>query len=111
MLSVSRTYAELIREVQYLSSGNLKLKSQMQSVNSVLSEQGELLRKQTEQLEKYSGSDIIFQENERLKIRIAESEKQTKEMQDKAKVILFLKRIQWRLFQRGFVTDIGIFYG
>ncbi len=76
------------REIQNLSSGNQKLKSQIQYVNSVLSEQGELLRKQTEQLEKYSGSDIIFQENERLKIRIAESEKRVKEMQDSAGAIL-----------------------
>ena len=75
------------QEIQNLSSGNQKLKSQIQSVNSVLSEQGELLRKQTEKLEKYSGSDIIFQENERLKIRIAETEKREKEMRDRAEVI------------------------
>ncbi len=77
------------QEIQNLSSGNQKLKSQIQSVNSVLSEQGELLRQQTEKLEKYSGSDIIFQENERLKIRIAETEKREKEMRDRAEVILF----------------------
>ena len=76
------------QEIQNLSSGNQKLKSQIQSVNSVLSEQGELLRKQTEQLEKYSGSDIIFQENERLKIRMAETEKRAKEMQDRSGAIL-----------------------
>lgn len=76
------------QEIQNLSSGNQKLKSQIQSVNSVLSEQEELLRKQTEQLEKYSGSDIIFQENRRLKIQIEESEKQMKEIQDKAAAIL-----------------------
>lgn len=76
------------QEIQNLSSGNQKLKSQIQSVNSVLSEQEELLRKQTEQLEKYSGSDIIFQENERLKVRITETEKREKDMQDRARVIL-----------------------
>lgn len=76
------------QEIQNLSSGNQKLKSQIQSVNSVLSEQGELLRQQTEKLEKYSGSDIIFQENERLKVRIAETEKREKEMQDRAGAIL-----------------------
>lgn len=76
------------QEIQNLSSDNQKLKSQIQSVNSVLSEQGELLRQQTEKLEKYSGSDIIFQENERLKIRIAETEKREKEMRDRAGVIL-----------------------
>ncbi len=76
------------RQIQNLSSGNQKLKSQIQSVNSVLSEQGELLRQQTEKLEKYSGSDIIFQENEKLKVRIAETEKQEKEMQDRARAIL-----------------------
>lgn len=76
------------QEIQNLSSGNQKLKSQIQSMNSVLSEQEELLRKQTEQLEKYSGSDIIFQENERLKVRITETEKREKEMQDRARVIL-----------------------
>ncbi len=76
------------QEIQNLSFGNQKLKSQIQSVNSVLSEQGELLRRQTEKLEKYSGSDIIFQENERLKIRIAETEKREKEMQDRAGAIL-----------------------
>lgn len=77
------------QKIQNLSSGNQKLKSQIQSVNSVLSEQGELLRQQTEKLEKYSGSDIIFQENERLKVKIAEAEKQKKEMQDRAGAILF----------------------
>lgn len=76
------------RQIQNLSSGNQKLKSQIQSVNSVLSEQGELLRQQTEKLEKYSGSDIIFQENEKLKVKIAETEKQKKEMQDRAGAIL-----------------------
>ena len=75
------------QEIQNLSSGNQKLKSQIQSMNSVLSEQGELLRQQTEKLEKYSGSDIIFQENERLKVRIAETEKREKEMQDRAGAI------------------------
>lgn len=53
-------------------------------MNSVLSEQGELLRQQTEKLGKYSGSDIIFKENERLKGKIAETEKRKKEMQDRA---------------------------
>ena len=76
------------RQIQNLSSGNQKLKSQIQSVNSVLSEQGELLRQQTEKLEKYSGSDIIFQENERLKVKIVETEKRKKEMQDRAGAIL-----------------------
>ena len=76
------------QEIQNLSSGNQKLKLQIQSMNSVLSEQGELLRQQTEKLEKYSGSDIIFQENERLKVRIAETEKREKEMQDRAGAIL-----------------------
>lgn len=76
------------QEIQNLSSGNQKLKSQIQSVNSVLSEQGELLRQQTEKLEKYSGSDIIFQENERLKVRMAETEKREKEIQDRAGAIL-----------------------
>lgn len=76
------------QEIQNLSSGNQKLKSQIQFMNSVLSEQEELLRKQTEQLEKYSGSDIIFQENERLKVRIAETEKREKEMQDRTGAIL-----------------------
>lgn len=57
-------------------------------MNSVLSEQGELLRQQTEKLEKYSGSDIIFQENERLKVRMAETEKREKEMQDRAGAVL-----------------------
>ena len=95
-LSDKNTELEMLRnqlqeknqEIQNLSSGNQKLKSQIQSVNSVLSEQGELLRQQTEKLEKYSGSDIIFQENERLKIRIAETEKREKEMRDRAEVIL-----------------------
>lgn len=77
------------QEIQNLSSGNQKLKSQIQSVNSVLSEQGELLRQQTEKLEKYSGSDIILQENERLKVRMAETEKREKEMQDRAGAILY----------------------
>lgn len=76
------------QEIQNLSSGNQKLKSQIQSLNSVLSEQGELLRQQTEKLEKYSGSDIIFQENERLKIRIVEAEKREKEIQDRAGAVL-----------------------
>ena len=76
------------QEIQNLSSGNQKLKSQIQSVNSVLSEQGELLRQQTEKLEKYSGSDIILQENERLKVRMAETEKREKEMQDRAGAVL-----------------------
>ena len=58
-------------------------------MNSVLSEQGELLRQQAEKLEKYSGSDIIFQENERLKAGIAETEKRGKEMQDRAGAVLF----------------------
>ncbi len=76
------------QEIQNLSSGNQKLKLQIQSVNSVLSEQGALLRQQTEKLEKYSGSDIIFQENERLKARMAETEKRGKEIQDRAGAIL-----------------------
>ena len=76
------------QEIQNLSSGNQKLKSQILSVNSVLSEQGELLRQQTEKLEKYSGSDIIFQENERLKVRMAETEKREKEMQERAGTVL-----------------------
>ncbi len=77
------------RLCQNLSFGNQKLKSQIQSVNSVLSEQGELLRQQTEKLEKYSGSDIIFQENKKLKGGIAETEKRGKEIQDRAGAILF----------------------
>ena len=76
------------RQMQNLSSGNQKLKSQIQSMNSILSEQEELLRQQIEKLEKYSGSDIIFQENERLKVRITETEKREKAMQDKARAIL-----------------------
>lgn len=76
------------QEIQNLSSGNQKLKSQILSVNSVLSEQGELLRQQTEKLEKYSGSDIIFQENERLKVRMAETEKREREMQERAGTVL-----------------------
>ena len=76
------------QEIQNLSSDNQKLKSQIQSVNSVLSEQGELLRQQTEKLENYSGSDIIFQENEILKVRMAETEKREKEMQDRAGMVL-----------------------
>lgn len=68
------------RQMQNLSSGNQKLKSQIQSMNSILSEQEELLRQQIEKLEKYSGSDIIFQENERLKVRITETEKREKAM-------------------------------
>lgn len=76
------------QEIRNLSSGNQKLKLQIRSVNSVLSEQGELLRQQTEKLEKYSGSDFIFQENEKLKVRIAETEKREKEMQDRAGTVL-----------------------
>lgn len=79
---------EKIQEIQNLSSGNQKLKLQIQSMNSVFSEQGELLRQQTEKLEKYSGSDIILQENERLKARMAETEKRGKEMQDRAGAVL-----------------------
>lgn len=95
-LSDKNTELEMLRnqlqeknqEIQNLSSDNQKLKSQIQSVNSVLSEQGELLRQQTEKLEKYSGSDIIFQENERLKVRMAETEKREKEMRDSAGTVL-----------------------
>lgn len=76
------------QEIWNLSFGNQKLKSQIQSMKSVLSGQEELLRQQTEKLEKYSGSDIIFQENERLKIRIAETKKWEKEMRDRVEVIL-----------------------
>lgn len=69
------------RQIRNLSSGSQKLKSQIQSMKSVLSEQGETLRHQTEQLEGYSGSDIIFQENGRLKADIEEAEKRRKEME------------------------------
>lgn len=39
-------------------------------MKSAFLEQGETLRHQTEQLEKYSGSDIVFQENGRLKAEV-----------------------------------------
>ncbi len=86
--AIQNQLQEKNQKIQNLFSGNQKLKSQIQSVNSVLSEQGELLRQQTEKLEKYSGSDIIFQENEKLKVRIAETEKRKKEIQDRAEAIL-----------------------
>lgn len=76
------------RQIQNLSSGSQKLKLQIQSMKSVLSEQGETLRHQTEQLEKYSGSDIIFQENGRLKEEMEKAEKRGKEMEEKAAAVL-----------------------
>lgn len=76
------------RQIQNLSSGSQKLKSQIQSMKSALSEQGETLRHQTEQLEKYSGSDIIFQENGRLKAELEKAEKRGKEMEERAAAVL-----------------------
>ncbi len=76
------------RQIQNLSSGSQKLKSQKQSMKSALSEQGETLRHQTEQLEKYSGSDIIFQENGRLKAELEKAEKRGKEMEERAAAVL-----------------------
>lgn len=76
------------RQIQNLSSGSQKLKSQKQSMKSALSEQGETLRHQTEQLERYSGSDIIFQENGRLKAEMEKAEKRGKEMEERAAAVL-----------------------
>lgn len=76
------------RQIRNLSSGSQKLKSQIQSMKSALSEQGETLRHQTEQLERYSGSDIIFQENGRLKAELEKAEKRGKEMEEKAAAVL-----------------------
>ena len=76
------------RQMRNLSSGSQKLKSQIQSMKSVLSEQGETLRHQTEQLERYSGSDIIFQQNGRLKAELEKAEKRGKEMEEKAAAVL-----------------------
>lgn len=76
------------RQIQNLFSGSQKLKLQIQSMKSVLSEQGETLRHQTEQLEKYSGSDIIFQEDGRLKAEIEKAEKREKEMGERAADVL-----------------------
>ena len=76
------------RQIQNLSSSSQKLKSQIQSMKSALSEQGETLRHQTEQLEKYSGSDIIFQENGRLKAELEKAEKRGKEMEERAAAVL-----------------------
>lgn len=76
------------RQIQNLSSVSQKLKSQIQSMKSALSEQGETLRHQTGQLEKYSGSDIIFQENGRLKAEMEKAEKRRKETEEKAAAIL-----------------------
>lgn len=76
------------RQIQNLSSVSQKLKSQIQSMKSALSEQGETLRHQTGQLEKYSGSDIIFQENGRLKAEMEKAEKRGKEMKERAAAIL-----------------------
>lgn len=76
------------RQIQNLSSSSQKLKSQIQSMKSALSEQGETLRHQTEQLERYSGSDIIFQENGRLKAEMEKAEKRGKEMEEKAAAVL-----------------------
>ena len=76
------------RQIQNLSSSSQKLKSQIQSMKSALSEQGETLRHQTEQLERYSGSDIIFQENGRLKAEMEKAEKRGKEMEERAAAVL-----------------------
>lgn len=76
------------RQIQNLSSGSQKLKSQILSMKSVLSEQGETLRHQTEQLEKYSGSDIVFQENGRLKAEMEKAEQRGKEMEERAAAVL-----------------------
>lgn len=76
------------RQIQNLSSSSQKLKSQIQSMKSALSEQGETLRHQTEQLEKYSGSDIIFQENKRLKEEMEKAEKRGKEMEERVTAVL-----------------------
>ena len=76
------------RQIQNLFSVSQKLKSQIQSMKSALSEQGETLRHQTEQLEKYSGSDIIFQENGRLKAEMEKAEKRRKEIEEKAAAVL-----------------------
>lgn len=46
------------------------------------------MRQQTEKLEKYSDSDIILQENERLKARMTETEKRGKEIQDRVGAVL-----------------------
>ena len=48
----------------------------------------ETLRHQTEQLERYSGSDIIFQENGRLKTELEKAENRGKEMEEKAAAVL-----------------------
>ncbi len=76
------------RQIQNLSSNSQKLKSQIQSMKSALSEQGETLRHQTEQLERHSGSDIIFQQNGRLKAELEKAEKRGKEMEEKAAAVL-----------------------
>ena len=77
------------RQIQNLSSSSQKLKSQIQSMKSALSEQGGgTLRHQTEQLEKYSGSDIIFQENGRLKAEMEKAKKRGKEIEERAAAIL-----------------------
>lgn len=78
------------RQIQNLSSASQKLKLQIQSMKSALSEQGETLRHQTEQLEKYSGSDIIFQENGRLKAEMEKAERHGKEMEERAADVLAL---------------------
>ncbi len=76
------------RQIRNISSGSQKLKSQIQSMKSALSEQGETLRHQTGQLERYSGSDIIFQENGRLKAEMEKAEKRGKEMEERAAAVL-----------------------
>ena len=76
------------RQIRNLSSGSQKLRSQIQSMKSALSEQGETLWHQTEQLEKYSGSDIIFQENGRLKAEMEKAKKRGKEIEERAAAVL-----------------------
>ena len=76
------------RQIRNLSSSSQKLKSQIQSMKSALSEQGETLRHQTEQLERYSGSDIVFQENGRLKAELGKAEKRGKEMEERTAAAL-----------------------
>jgi chromosome segregation ATPase len=48
--SLQNQLQEKDQQLQMISSDNQKMKSQIESMNSVLSEQGQLLQKQTEQL-------------------------------------------------------------
>lgn len=57
-------------------------------MKSAFLEQGETLWHQTEQLEKYSGSNIVFQENGRLKAEVKKAEKRGKEIEEKATAVL-----------------------